>query len=86
MPSEKSLRSAIRKYQRNRPIKSSLRTYISRAEGYIQSKEIPEAEKAVSKALVVLDKAAQKKIIHPNNAARRKSRLTQKLNFVKAQT
>ena len=42
--------------------------------------QLEEARKAVSVAVVALDKAAQKGIIHKNNAARRKSRLMQQLN------
>jgi len=35
-------------------------------------------------AISVLDRAAQKGVLHPNNAARRKSRLMQKLNAAQA--
>ena len=38
------------------------------------------AKEAVVVAISSLDKAAEKGIIHPNNAARRKSRLMKKLN------
>ena len=41
------------------------------------------AQEAVVAAISSLDKAAEKKIIHPNNAARRKSRLMKKLNEAK---
>ncbi|MEK7217183.1 MAG: 30S ribosomal protein S20, partial [Chloroflexota bacterium] len=40
------------------------------------------AANAVMTAVQALDKAAQKKLIHPNNAARRKSRLMKQLNAV----
>ncbi|MBI2328769.1 MAG: 30S ribosomal protein S20, partial [Chloroflexi bacterium] len=46
----------------------------------ILSGELEAAQKAVVAAISSLDRAAEKKIIHPNNAARRKSRLMQKLN------
>ena len=39
-----------------------------------------EAELAVRKAAAALDKAAKKGVIHPNNAARRKSRLMTRYN------
>jgi len=39
-----------------------------------------EARSSVSEAIRALDKAAEKGIIHRNNAARRKSRLMRKLN------
>ena len=39
-----------------------------------------EGPEAVTAAISALDKAAEKGIIHPNNAARRKSRLMAKVN------
>jgi small subunit ribosomal protein S20 len=42
------------------------------------------AQKAIIEAISSLDKAAEKGVIHPNNAARRKSRLMKKLNEAKA--
>ncbi len=39
-----------------------------------------EAEVAVRQAVSALDKASQKGVIHPNSAARRKSRLMTKYN------
>jgi small subunit ribosomal protein S20 len=43
---------------------------------------LDEAREAVHMAVSALDKAAEKGIIHKNNAARRKSRLMQRLNQV----
>jgi small subunit ribosomal protein S20 len=65
---------------RNRSIKSAVKTHIDKAEELILSKETEPAKEAVQKASVALDKAARKGIIHPNNAARHKSRLMKKLN------
>ena len=42
-----------------------------------------EAEQAMQTALKSLDKAAEKGVIHKNNAARRKSRLMRALNNAK---
>ena len=65
---------------RNRSIKSAVKTYIDKAEELISGKEPEPAKEAVQKASVALDKAARKGIIHPNNAARHKSRLMKKFN------
>jgi small subunit ribosomal protein S20 len=65
---------------RNRSIKSAVKTYVDKAEELVSGKEPEPAKEAVQKASVALDKAAQKGIIHPNNAARHKSRLMKKLN------
>jgi len=42
--------------------------------------ELESAQKVVMAAVSSLDKAAEKGVIHPNNAARRKSRLMKELN------
>ena len=64
----------------NRAVKSSVKTYIDKAGELISGKELEPAKVAVKQASVALDKAAKKGVIHPNNAARRKSRLTKKFN------
>ena len=65
---------------RNRAIKSSVKTYIDKAEELISGKELESAKVAVQQASVALDRAAKKRIVHPNNAARRKSRLVKRFN------
>jgi len=77
---QKQMRVAERKRLRNKPIRSQCKTYITKAEKLIFSGDLEAAQKAVVTAISSLDKAAEKGIIHPNNAARRKSRLMQKLN------
>jgi len=44
--------------------------------------QLEESREAVRVAVVALDRAAQKGIIHKNNAARRKSRLMQQLSQI----
>jgi small subunit ribosomal protein S20 len=41
-------------------------------------------QEAVTKAVSMLDRSARKGVIHPNNAARRKSRLLKKYNAATA--
>ncbi len=74
------MRVAERKQARNKPPRSLCKTNISKAERLILSGELEPAGQAVAAAVSSLDKAAEKGIIHPNNAARRKSRLVKKLN------
>ena len=77
---QKQMRVAERRRVRNKPIRSLCKTNITKAEKLIFSGELEAAQKATVAAISSLDKAAEKGIIHPNNAARRKSRLMQKLN------
>ncbi len=69
-----------RRRLRNRSIRSQVKTNITKVERLIFSGELESARRAVVAAISSLDKAAEKGIIHPNNAARRKSRLMKKLN------
>ena len=80
----KMIRVSERKRIRNKPIRSATKTYVSRAEKIIGQQDKESAQDAVVKAISALDKAAEKGIIHRNNAARRKSRLMKKFNLIGA--
>ena len=84
MPSERSARVAHRRYLRNRPIRSALRTHRTRAERSIAAGSEDEAREAVAMAVSALDKAATKGVIHRNKAARLKSRLSRKFNAIQS--
>ena len=77
---QKQVRVTERRRVRNKSIRSMCKTYIIKAERLIFSGELEAARGAVVIAISSLDKAAEKGVIHPNNAARRKSRLMKKLN------
>ena len=63
--------------ERNKAVRSELRTRVKNAVG---SAGTSEGETDLRLAIKRLDKAAAKGVIHPNAAARRKSRLMRKLN------
>jgi len=77
---QKQVRVAERRRLLNKPIRGLTKTNLTKAEKLIFSGELESAQKAVLVAISSLDKAAKKGIIHPNNAARHKSRLMKKLN------
>jgi len=77
---QKQVRVGERRRLRNKSVHSLCKTNITKAERLIFSGELELAREAVVAAISSLDKAAEKGIIHPNNAARRKSRLMKKLN------
>jgi small subunit ribosomal protein S20 len=81
---QKQVRVAERKRLRNKSIRSLCKTNITKAERLIFLGELEAAQKAVATAISALDKAAEKGVIHPNNAARRKARLMKKLNEAQA--
>lgn len=74
---------------RNRSVRSAVKTFISRARQSAMVAEGPDAvfqvQAATLRAVRALDKAAQKGIIHKNNAARRKSRLMKRINAAVAE-
>ena len=67
----KTLKNSIRK--------SALKTAIKKCGEMIASKD-DSAAKALSATVKVIDKAAAKKVLHKNTAARRKSKLAKALN------
>ncbi len=84
MPSERSARVTQRRFVRNRSVKRSLRTIRTRAQRTLNSGNAEEAQQVVSSTLSAIDVAARKGVIHPNKAARTKSRLARKLNAAQA--
>jgi small subunit ribosomal protein S20 len=76
----KRLRQNEKRRARNRFFRATARTEIKKTRRLIEAGELDEAREAVVQAIKALDKAAQKGVIHKNNAARRKSRLMKYLN------
>ena len=77
-----NIKSAIKRNRQNekrrlhnRVFRGSTRTQIKKARLAIENGEKATATKEVNLAIIQLDRAAAKGIIHKNNAARRKSRL-----------
>lgn len=62
----------------NRNVRGAARTAVNKARASFEA-EAPETREVVLEAISALDKAAEKGVIHKNNAARRKSRLMKRL-------
>ncbi len=67
----------------NRNTRGASRTAVNQARAALE-KNTPETKEAVLKAISLLDKAAEKGVIHKNAAARRKGRLMKKLASLSA--
>ncbi len=81
MPSAKSHRSQVAKAARNKTVRSFTRSRVTKArEGVEENGSTDETTTAVKEAISALDRAARKGVIHPNQAARKKSRLQRSLN------
>ena len=81
MPSTKTHRNQLNKYKVNLSVKTAIKSSITKLRESIQkddnSEEVHKLFKETSK---VLDRAAKKKVIHKNNASRKKSRLQKLIN------
>ncbi len=64
---------------RNRVYRGRARTLITKARLTLENGDQTASVEAVKLAVSALDKAAEKGVLHKNNAARRKSRLMKKL-------
>jgi len=80
----KRVRQNEKRRAANRVYRSSARTHIKKARRLIEAGDLEQAEVQVTSAISALDKAAQKGIVHRNNAARRKSRLVSLLRRAQA--
>jgi small subunit ribosomal protein S20 len=79
---EKRWRQSLKRRMRNRGVRTAVRTHIKTVNRSLGAGEADDD--ALKQAVRALDKAAEKGIIHPNNAARRKSRLMHKFAVVGA--
>ena len=68
-------RQAKKATVRNRAAKSLIKTWLKKTRAAIDAGDAPKALEAFRHATQALDKAAKSRTIHPNEAARRKSRL-----------
>ncbi len=78
--SKKDVISSKIAYEKNKANKSELKTMLKKYEAALEGGDKAAAEVAYKNAVVLVDKAVQKGILHKNNAARKKSSMTLKLN------
>lgn len=78
----KRARNAEKARVRNKSYKSALKTGIKRFELSLTGDDVDASRDILLKATSLIDKSASKGILHKNNAARKKSRLTKKLNSI----
>jgi small subunit ribosomal protein S20 len=71
---KKRVRSSLRKRTHNRAIRSSVKTLVQHGRKLTGEQALPTNDD-VRRAISALDKAAEKGVLHANNASRRKSRL-----------
>ncbi|MCL2454580.1 MAG: 30S ribosomal protein S20 [Micrococcales bacterium] len=76
----KRIRTNEKARQRNKAVKSELKTYIRRVREAVAGQDKEAAATALATASRKLDKAVSKGVIHANQAANRKSALSKAVN------
>jgi ribosomal protein S20 len=77
---QKRVRTAERRREINQPRKSAAKTLVTKALKVATGQAEGDPNEQLAEAISALDRAAKAGAIHPNAAARRKSRLTRKVN------
>lgn len=79
----KRARQNVKRRQQNASQRSMVRTFVKRVIAAIDSKDYSLATEAYNRAVPVIDRMADKGIIHKNKAARHKSRLNTAIKALK---
>ena len=77
---KKRYRQSLRRRAHNRSVRSEIRT---RTRKLLATESAAEAEASVKQLYSLLDKAAGRRILHPNAAARQKARLARHVGSLK---
>jgi small subunit ribosomal protein S20 len=82
---KKQARAGVKRALRNRAIKSEVKTKVVKARKSLVGGPVAESDRyaLALEAVRALDRAASKGILHRNNAARRKARLTRQMAKLK---
>lgn len=81
--SKKQMKQSLKKRVRNYRMRDRLKASIKTVETAVKSGKKVEAEKALQIGYKVIDLSMKKNLIHQNNAARKKSRLSRMLASLK---
>ena len=80
----KRARQAEKRRRNNASQRSMVRTYIKKVRAAIDDGNAEQAAAALSEAIPVIDRMADKGMMHKNNAARQKSRLNAQVKALSA--
>lgn len=80
---KKRILTAEKARQRNKAVRSELKTAIKAVRTAVEAGQLESAQVAANKASRLLDKAASKGIVHKNQAAQRKSGVQKLVNTLK---
>jgi small subunit ribosomal protein S20 len=75
----KRLRQSIKRRKHNRITKKIIKTSVKKAVAAATSNDLEKAQTDFRAAVAKIDKAGSRRVLHPNTAARRKSKLARAL-------
>jgi len=81
----KRLKQNVKRRMHNRITKKIIKTYTKRTLAAVEAKEFDKAEADFRTTVAKIDKAGARRVLHPNTAARRKSKLTRDFKSAMAQ-
>ena len=84
LSAKKRIRQSIKRRARNRARKELIKDQTKNYLSALASHDVGKAQTELNKTVSRLDKVASKHTIHKNTASRRRSRLTLRLNAMKA--
>jgi small subunit ribosomal protein S20 len=77
---EKAHRQSVKRRDQNRQMRSRLRTALKAIRGALDNDDVETAKARLNDTFSLVDKMANKGIIHKNTAGRYKSRIVKKLS------
>ena len=84
LSAKKRIRQNEKRRARNRARKELLKTEVKAYNTLLTAGNVDQAEQQLKKVVQRLDRTAAKNTIHKNTAARKRSRLTKRLNALRA--
>lgn len=84
LSAKKRVRQSVKRRARNRDRKREIRLELKKIQTVITGGDKAAATEELKKAQQTLDRVATRGTIHPNTAARRKSKLAKKVNALNA--
>ena len=83
---KKYLRVSKKRHKRNLTVKKNLKAIVKKVKGALEGSDAGQkTEKLLKEAVKIIDRAAQKKVIKKNTAARKKKRLFKKLRTTQSE-
>jgi small subunit ribosomal protein S20 len=76
----KRLKQNVKRRMHNRITKKIIKTYTKRTLAAVAENELEKAQADFRTTVAKIDKAGARRVLHPNTAARRKSKLTRDFN------